>query len=231
MPTESASQLPRRERLRLQQREQTIAEIERTAYALLDDGGVAAVSLAAVGKAMGMTAPALYRYFPSRDALIDRLVTSSYAELSAAITTARPGEEHGAAKVRHMARAYRAWVLRHPRRYAMLFTDRRPDMAEPAEGVAAFNQAMLDLLAALAEAAPGPVEGPLGMDESLARWAERIGAPPGTPAPVLRRGALLWSRVHGLATLEIAGVFGTMGIDAGQLVEAEVQAVLTGAFD
>ena len=37
------------------------------------------LSLAALAKAMGMSAPALYRYFPSRDALVEAPVVAALA--------------------------------------------------------------------------------------------------------------------------------------------------------
>ncbi|MBV9196372.1 MAG: helix-turn-helix transcriptional regulator, partial [Solirubrobacterales bacterium] len=53
----------RRERLRAQ----TLAEIREHAYAQIAQGGPAALSLNGIAKAMGMSGPALYRYFSSRD--------------------------------------------------------------------------------------------------------------------------------------------------------------------
>lgn len=51
----------RRERLRTA----TLAEIKEGARRLLVTGGVDAVSLRAIARDMGMTAPAIYRYFPA----------------------------------------------------------------------------------------------------------------------------------------------------------------------
>ena len=44
------------------------------------------------------------------------------------------------------------------------------------------------------------------------------------PASALRAG-LVWSQLHGLVSLEIAGNFGSMGIDAGQVFEAQLAAL------
>jgi Tetracyclin repressor-like, C-terminal domain len=41
------------------------------------------------------------------------------------------------------------------------------------------------------------------------------------PATALR-AVLIWSRLHGIVSLEIDGNFGSMGIDPGQLFEAEL---------
>ena len=42
---------------------------------------------------------------------------------------------------------------------------------------------------------------------------------------MLRLGVLLWSRVHGLVSLELGGVLDSMGIDGELLLTSEVQAV------
>ena len=41
------------------------------------------------------------------------------------------------------------------------------------------------------------------------------------------RGVLVWSRLHGLVSLEIAGNFASMGIDPDELFETQL-ATLTG---
>jgi len=62
----------------------TVEEIKDTARGLLVADGPEAVSLRAIGREMGMTAPALYRYFGSRDELLTRLIVDAYDSLGAA---------------------------------------------------------------------------------------------------------------------------------------------------
>src|SRR3954451_20298327 len=80
----SAPNLTRRERVR----EQTLREIEQHALAQVAEGGVAALSLNAIAKAMGMSGPAIYRYFGSRDELLAALITDGYRELGESVTAA-----------------------------------------------------------------------------------------------------------------------------------------------
>ncbi len=229
MPRAASGERPRRERVGEQERQQTIEEIRRTAFALLDAEGVTAVSPAAVGRAMGMTRPALHRYFPSRDALVDALVVAAHADLgvavaAAATTAPRGGTVPKGARVALLAREYRRWALAHPRRYMVLFTDRSPDAQDPVDGAAAVNRGMLALIAALAEiAAPAATT---TLDRALLRWGQSIGAPADTPPAVLGSAVQLWSRIHGLVTLEIAGAFDSMGVDAGLLLDVEVGTAL-----
>src|SRR5882672_12208641 len=78
----------RRERLRTA----TVAEIKSLARRLLMAGGPHAFSLRAIARDMGMTAPAIYRYFPSLDALVAELAEDLYDELREATEAAGQGE-------------------------------------------------------------------------------------------------------------------------------------------
>src|SRR5688572_27661487 len=78
----------RRERIR----SATVAEIKDHARQLLGSGGPPAISLRAIAREMGMTAPAIYRYFPSLDALVVDLVEDLYDELRLAVEAVRDRE-------------------------------------------------------------------------------------------------------------------------------------------
>src|SRR6266851_7983869 len=60
----------------------TTQEIKQTARRLLVSQGSEAVSLRAIARAMGMTAPALYRYFDSHEELIRHVVADIFTELA-----------------------------------------------------------------------------------------------------------------------------------------------------
>jgi AcrR family transcriptional regulator len=60
----------------------TSLEIIQTARRLLVDQGSAAISLRAIAREMGMTAPALYRYFGSHEALIEHVIADIFTELT-----------------------------------------------------------------------------------------------------------------------------------------------------
>lgn len=108
----------RRERLRTA----TVSEIKDGARRLLVTGGPQAISLRAIARDMGMTAPAIYRYFPSLDALVAALASDLYDELRQHIEAARdaagddPIRQLGA-----MARAFRNWSIRHPAEFTLAF--------------------------------------------------------------------------------------------------------------
>ena len=81
-----ATTLSRRDRVRAA----TVTEIKDTARRILVAEGPDGLSLRAIAREMGMTAPALYRYFPSREDLIGALIADLYDELTAAIDRLRP---------------------------------------------------------------------------------------------------------------------------------------------
>jgi AcrR family transcriptional regulator len=93
----------RRERLR---REIT-DEIIGTARLLLEKGGPSAISVRAIARHVGVTTPAIYRYYPSLDALMSALSESVISELCAAVESAR---DHSGG----MALQFRGWALAHP---------------------------------------------------------------------------------------------------------------------
>jgi Tetracyclin repressor-like, C-terminal domain len=57
----------------------------------------------------------------------------------------------------------------------------------------------------------------------LPAWA--LAHDPGTDPATALRAVLVWSRLHGLVSLEIAGNFASMGIDPDQVFEAELGAL------
>ena len=62
---------------------QTVARILDAADALIDEGGVEAVTTRAVADRAGVTYPSLYRFFADREEILDQLVTHHLAALDA----------------------------------------------------------------------------------------------------------------------------------------------------
>src|SRR5204863_7108285 len=118
-----------RERIRAE----LTAEIANAARRQLAEVGAAALSLRAVARELGMASSALYRYFPSRDDLLTRLIIDGYDDLGAAAEpaddpTAPPGE-----RWRAVCRAVRTWALAHPHEYALLYGSPVPGYRAPAD--------------------------------------------------------------------------------------------------
>ena len=93
--------------------------------------GTAALSLRSIARRMGVTAPALYRYYADRDALITALITDAYNDLANTLEAARDAAPAGdyAQRIYDAALAYRRWALDHPTDYICLMTsDERPTL-------------------------------------------------------------------------------------------------------
>lgn len=118
-------------------RETLTQEILDAARARLRSDGPAALSLRAVARDVGMVSSAVYRYFPSRDALLTRLLVDSYAELGEAVEradAALPREDTGG---RWLAacRAVRTWCVERPGDFALLYGTPIPGYAAPQDTV------------------------------------------------------------------------------------------------
>jgi AcrR family transcriptional regulator len=214
-----------RERYRAQVRR----EVKQAALSQLAESRPAGVSVSAIGKQLGVSGPALYRYFASRDELLTELVIDAYDDLAGALRAAAgrvPGREPRA-RFEALVRAYRSWALAQPHRYQLLFGPPLPGYDAHAQRLADAAQAgmnlLLETLRELGDHPATPAGQPLA--SQLSAWAHRHGLDI-DPAIALR-GVLIWSRVHGFVSLEIAGNFTSMGIDPDQVFEIQL-ATLTG---
>ena len=124
-------QASRRERAR----DATTSEIKATARRLLVQDGPDALTLRAIAREMGMTAPGLYRYFASHDDLVAAVCDDLLDELTAVLAAARdtvvvtdPVGRLGAT-----CRAFRRWALEHPREFELSFATGVAQQAAVAE--------------------------------------------------------------------------------------------------
>ena len=229
--TETAARLPRRERVR----QATVEEIKAVARAQMAAEGTAAVTLRAIAREMGMTAPALYRYFGSRDDLVTALVTDAYnalADAMEAAVEAVPPSRHGD-RVRAAFGAFRAWGLGQPTEFALIFGSPIPGYVAP-EATRPAGLRYTDLLGRLladahADGALDPARIDLRVPPALARQVEafqRRRGGPALPAPVLAFGLGAWARVHGLVTLEVFGHLAPAVGDGTALFEQELEAII-----
>ena len=205
-------------------REETRQEAKRIALEQLAEHGVAGISVNAIGKHMGVTGPALYRYFANRDALLTELISDGYHDLAdtveQAITTARAP----AARMRAAATALRAWAIAAPHRYQLLFGTPVPGYHAPEHTLATANRTMTAVLATVGRDDTEPRRSALY--RQLTAWGERMGHDGLTPRQ-LHWGLTVWTRLHGLLSLETAGQFGLTGIDPELLYRAEVEALVS----
>jgi AcrR family transcriptional regulator len=83
---------------------------------LADEQGLAAVTIAAVAAELGVRPPSLYNHVASRDALLHAVGSAALQDLAATMAIAAAGLA-GDEALLAMARAHRAYALRHPGAY------------------------------------------------------------------------------------------------------------------
>jgi len=205
---------------RQQYREQTRQEAKRIALEQLAEHGTAGVSVNAIGKRMGITGPALYRYFANRDALLTELISDAYHDLAdtveAAIARAKTG------KLRAAATALREWATAAPHRFMLLFGTPIPGYEAPAHTLDAASRTMAALLSAAGADHAPPRRSTLY--RQAAAWGERMAYGDLTPRQ-LHWGLTVWTRLHGVISLDVAGQLALTGIDPELLLRAEVDAL------
>lgn len=219
----SASSEPEPPTMRERYRAHVRQEVKGAALRQLAEEGPGGLSISAIGKQLGVSGPALYRYFASRYDLLTELVIDAYHDLAKALraATSQVPNDNPRGRFEALARAYRSWAAAEPHRYRLLFGPPLPGYEAHAQRLveaswAAMDQ-MLDVLRAFAPGAADPSE-PLAAE--LTAWAR----PRDSPAAALR-AVLIWSQLHGIVSLEIAGNFASMSIDADQLFETQLTAI------
>jgi AcrR family transcriptional regulator len=198
----------------------TTAEIKQTARRILVAEGPDAVSLRAIAREMGMTAPALYRYFGSREDLVKHIIADIFTELTAGIRDAIAAADGVAdgdmtAKVFAACREFRRWSLSHPREYELIFATPLPGLHVQHDEITAesggqFGNTFFVLMLELWRKQPFPVLPDDQIDPGLAEQLERYRDGLGQLAAGLPLGLLLvflrcWVRLYGIVSLEVFG--------------------------
>ncbi|RCV51260.1 TetR/AcrR family transcriptional regulator [Marinitenerispora sediminis] len=232
-------------------REQTRAEIKAIALRQLAEGGIAAVALTRIAKELGLSGPALYRYFANRDDLLTALIRDAYDDAAAAIADAEPraAGEPARERLHRLSAAYRTWAATHPHRYLLIAGSPQPGYTAPADTVDRARSALGHFLPLFAGAEPVPAVLPVArrltawaeQEPAVAEWVAAAVAGTSGEAPradtgasaatgICLAGALMsWTRTHGVVSLEVAGHFAGMGHDPAGLLAAEID-TLADAF-
>jgi AcrR family transcriptional regulator len=213
--------LSRRDRVRAA----TTQEILQTARRLLVEEGPDAISLRAIAREMGMTAPALYRYFGSHEDLLRGVVGNIFGDLADhvrdAIHTAADSfgddlspEDLMGVKLLAGCREFRAWAIGHVPEFGMVFGSQVPGIeieilhADHSDECGfRFGQVFLDLFGDLFRRRPFPIptddEIAPAMRSQLARYRDLTGA--GLPLGALQTFLRCWVLLYGSVGLEISG--------------------------
>ncbi|GAB3711927.1 TetR/AcrR family transcriptional regulator [Amycolatopsis oliviviridis] len=201
-------------------RDQVRAEIKQHAWEQIATAGVPALSLNAIAKQVGMSGPALYRYFASRDDLITALIRDAYRSLA---DTVRAAYEAGA-DLTGLAVTIRDWARSDPQRYFLIYGTPVPGYHAPDDTTAISREVMAVLLDACRAITVDKQATPF--DQHLDGHRDWAGDDP-APSATLHRALAFWTRLHGVLSLELAGHFTGMKFDPDLLIADELDDLTT----
>ena len=135
-------------------------EIVASARRHLEAEGAAGLSLRAVARDLGMVSSAVYRYFPSRDELLTRLIIEAYDGLGDAVDAAEGVVARQDLLGRWMAVANgaRDWALEHPQEWALIYGSPVPGYAAPQATIGPGTRVAVTLITILADGVAEGIE-------------------------------------------------------------------------
>lgn len=206
--------------------------IKEAAWNLISKDGASSLSLRAIARELQITAPAIYNYFPNRDALVTTLIIdafTSFGDSQLEANNAVPKEDIPA-RMHAIGRSYRQWALKHPQHYQLIFGTPIPGYIMPREQImpsgARSLRALVSIIDELRSKNKLNVQGlpeikPVGNIE-FAVWQQYGGR---VDILCVSVAILIWSRVHGLVSLELGGHFPPFGAGPEALYEYELAAI------
>jgi AcrR family transcriptional regulator len=228
--------LSRRDRSRAD----TVREIKQTARRVLVARGVDGLALRALAREMRMTAPALYRYFDSREDLVEHVVADLYDELTDVLETVRDAAEPTTPGVQLMAvsRAFRHWATTHRAEFGLLFGSagegvipaedlHGPGEHPPQVASRRFGGVFAAIIARiyLEQGFPVPADDDLdpALKAQLTAWGAKL--PVALPLGVMHVFLSCWIRLYGMVCMEVFGHLRFALEDAEPMFEAELRAL------
>lgn len=206
--------------------------IKETAWKQIAEKGAPALSLRAIARELGITAPAIYNYFPDRDALVTALIIDAYTSFGDWQLKARDSkpEDDLIGRIKAIGLAYRNWAHAHPQRYLLIFGAPIPGYEAPIEQVFPSSARSITALFSVVEGfrAAGKLKidsYPVVKDEyqiHFEMWRTQIGE---VHPLSLFIAMIIWARVHGIVSLEIQGNLPPFGTSGDELYIYELESV------
>lgn len=165
--------MPVRDR-RARERQQRERLIVSTARELAEAEGWDAVTTRRLAEAIEYSQPVLYSHFAGKDAIVRAVALEGFAELAEALRDARRAARSPRPQLLALARAYLEFAHTRPALYDAMFTLAELPFAKP--------------------------DTPAPLDEAFAELRQAL-APFAPPPDVDTHAEVVWSALHGLATL------------------------------
>lgn len=186
-------------------REEIESRIKTTALALFANVGYRSVSLRAIAKEMGLSAPALYRYFENKEALLQALRADGFRHLKKILAEVREVSNSPVDAVSGGMKAYLEFAMAQSELYCLMY---ELDQANIDESILAFASRK----SAFSEAE--------GMARDILRMTRTTG-------DANQMAHLFWISAHGLAALALANQL-DLGRNFDQLIEPVINTMLNG---
>ena len=206
--------------------------IKDTAWRLIAEFGAPALSLRAIARSLSITAPAIYNYFPDRDALVTALTIDAFTSFGDVQLKARDSfpETEPLARLHAIGLAYRSWALSYPQRYQLIFGTPIPGYEQQQMEIIPSATRSISALVSVIEDIR--VAGKL-KTENFPVVQPEFEAQLSTMKTCTRKyhilshgvALIVWTRVHGLVSLEIGGRLPPFGLTGEVLYNYEMQSI------
>jgi AcrR family transcriptional regulator len=206
--------------------------IKEVAWKQIAESGASALSLRAIARDLNITAPAIYNYFPDRDALVTALIIDAYTSFGDSQIEARdaiPGSDM-AGRMKAIGMAYRVWAHTYPQRYQLIFGTPIPGYEGPLKEILPSAARSLSALVSVVEQLR--VAGKLNLTSfpevkaeykaSFETWKQYGGDVDMLSMSV---AMIIWARVHGIVSLEIANNLPPFGSSGDELYLFELDSL------
>lgn len=211
------------------------SQIKAAARRQMAQHGTAGLSLRGIARELGITAPAIYNYFPRLDDLITALIVDAFTDLAEAMEAADVAvpSDRPADHIWALCLTYREWAMAHPTDFQLIGGNPIPGYHAPEElTIPLARRPFLGMFRWFVSAhASGeltiPAEYatvPASMTEGVAAWRQMSGIE--VPDPLM--GLLMsgWARIYGLTALEMYHHLQPLVGDAAALYRYEINALL-----
>ena len=205
--------------------------LKETAWKQIAEYGAPALSLRAIARELKITAPAIYNYFPDRDALVTALIIDAFTSFGDSQLAARDSVRNNdpRKKLASIGLAYRKWAHTYPQRYQLIFGTPIPGYKAPVEKVfpasARSISALFSVVEELRLAGKLSTSSVPTVNDKYRAYYEQWRTYSGDVHPLSLFVAMnIWARVHGIVSLEIQGNLPPFGENGNALYLFELQA-------
>ncbi|MDX2140987.1 MAG: TetR/AcrR family transcriptional regulator [Chloroflexota bacterium] len=216
--------------------EEMQVKIKSFARQQMAEGGTASISLRGIATALQVTAPALYRYYPTRDDLLTALIVDAFNALADALEAAEAAHAAAKAPAQLMAvlHAYRQWALEHPTDFQLIYGNPIPGYDAPSDvTVPAVVRTFIPLVRPLSLASENGLFTPqppfTDIPPHIAAHEQALVERGSYPIDVktFHIAMILWAQLHGVIMLELFHHIAPNVGDVDAFYDSSLRAMLT----